>query len=434
MTISSLLALAVALSSSNAPGPGAPRCGFGAPDQRTPGAQSARLPSDCGYFSTTIKPEYSPARLYDIPVVFHVIQNTSGVGFLSAATLQAQIDVLNEDFQALAGSPGAPGHDAKIRFHLATKDPAGNPTTGITYTTNNTWFNDSGSYWNTLAWDTNRYLNIYTNLASGYFGYVPDWPQGGIVGQKLDRVVLWWEAVGKAPTTGWPLNMGRTATHEVGHYFGLDHTFVGGCASVGACYTNGDLICDTNPQSTETFGCPASKTSCSLPSAFHNYMDYSDDPCLWEFTVEQVNRMRCTIQHWRPNLPVDKNTSYGSGCAGSGGFVPTLAVIGSAAPGAQVSLVVDGGLGGAPAFVFVGATTAALPLGAGCTLNVAPVPPVILGPFPLTGVGPGNGALQFFATIPVSAPVVTVTTQAFVGDAGNPLGFCATRGVSIPVE
>ena len=67
-------------------------------------------------------------------------------------------------------------------------------------------------------------------------------------------------------------------------------------------------------------------------------------------------------------------------------------------------------------------------------MNVAPVPPVILGPFPLTGVGPGNGALQFFATIPVSAPVVTVTTQAFVGDAGNPLGFCATRGVSIPVE
>lgn len=278
------------------------RCGTPPRVLQPDGFESAP-PADCGYFTTTIRPQYEPDFLYSIPVVFHVIQNTSGEGFLSAATIRDQIDVLNEDFQALPGTPGAPGNTARMRFHLAKNDPAGNPTSGITYTANNTWYQDNGSYWNTLAWDTNRYMNVYTNLASGYFGYVPDWPQGGIVGQKLDRIVVWWEAVGKDPTAGWPLNMGRTLTHETGHYFGLDHPFTGGCPPAASCHTNGDLICDTNPQSTATFGCPGSRTTCGSPAAIHNYMDYTDDPCIWEFTPEQVNRMRCTVEHWRPDLP-----------------------------------------------------------------------------------------------------------------------------------
>lgn len=258
--------------------------------------------SDCGYFSTTIQPRYDALFYYDVPVVFHVIQDTDGAGFLDAQTIQDQIDVLNEDFQALPGTPGAPGNRAMIRFHLATQDPAGNPSTGITYATNHTWYLDHGSYWTTLAWDTDRFVNVYTNLASGNFGYVPDWPQGGIVGQKLDRIVVWWEAVGKAPTAGWPLNMGRTLTHEMGHYFGLDHTFVGGCSNPNGCYASGDLICDTSREAMATLGCPASKVSCNSPDPIHNYMDYTDDPCLWEFTLEQVNRMRCTLEHWRPDL------------------------------------------------------------------------------------------------------------------------------------
>ena len=279
------------------------RCGT--PDRQLgPDASVTALLSDCAYTSTTIKPVYEPFFAYDIPVVFHVIQDTSGEGFLSAQTIRDQVAVLKEDYLALPGSPGGPGTTAMIRFHLAKVDPDGNPTTGITYTTNNTWYRDHGQYWNALAWDTSRYMNVYTNLASGYYGYVPDWPQGGIVGQKLDRIVVWWEAVGKDPTVGWPLNMGRTLTHEVGHYFGLDHTFTGPCPSVSGCYTNGDLICDTNPQSSATSGCPGSKSSCGLPDAIHNYMDYTDDPCVWEFTDEQVNRMRCTIQYWRSDLPL----------------------------------------------------------------------------------------------------------------------------------
>ncbi len=276
------------------------RCGMPHRQPLLPG--QAVAPSDCGYFTNVPQVEYEPTFFYDIPVVFHVIQDTSGQGFLSQAKLAEQIDVLNEDFQALPGSLGAPGTPGKIRFRLADTDPAGNPTAGITYSTNNSWFQDSGSYWNTLAWDTSRYLNIYTNAVPCCFGYVADFPSTGIVGQDHDRVVLWWEAVGRTPTAGWPQNRGRTATHEVGHSLGLYHTFEGGCGSATDCYDTGDLICDTARESTDTFGCPSSKSSCGSPDPIHNYMDYSDDPCLWEFTQEQVNRMRCTLENWRPDL------------------------------------------------------------------------------------------------------------------------------------
>ena len=139
-------------------------------------------PSDCGYLTNSPQPRYEPSCDYDIQVVFHVIQNNSGVGFLSAATIQDQIDVLNEDFNALPGSPGAPGAEARIRFHLATVDPDGNPTTGITYSNNNNWFQDNGNYWSSLAWDTSRYLNIYTNAVPCCYGYISLWAAQGAAG------------------------------------------------------------------------------------------------------------------------------------------------------------------------------------------------------------------------------------------------------------
>ncbi|MCH2112971.1 MAG: zinc metalloprotease [Planctomycetes bacterium] len=281
------------------------RCGTSERLAPVPGASVA--PSDCGYWTNAPQPEYEPTFFYDIPVVFHVIQNSSGDGFLSAATIQDQIDVLNEDFQAIAGSPGAPGTNGKIRFHLATSDPQGNPTSGITYSTNDSWYLDSGNYWDPLAWDTHRYFNIYTNAVPCCYGYVADFPQTGIVGTNEDRVVLWWEAVGKQPTSGWPGNMGRTATHEAGHYLGLYHTFDSGCGSSTNCYDTGDLICDTNEQRRPSYGCPSTKSSCGNDDPFHNYMDYTDDICLWEFTPEQVNRMRCVLENWRPDVWIDSS-------------------------------------------------------------------------------------------------------------------------------
>lgn len=259
------------------------------------------LPSDCGLDNTNALPIYDPTVTYRIPVVVHVIQNSSGTGFLSAATVQSQIDILNEDFRALAGSNGAPGTDTQIEFYLPTTDPQGNPSTGITYSTSNQWFNDNGNYYDSLAWNPQEYLNIYTNTADGSLGYVPFLPQEGPQGTNEDRVVVLYSTFGaNAPMA--PYDLGRTTTHEVGHYLGLWHTFDNGCGSSSACATTGDRICDTPRQQFDTFGCPPVQSSCGSADPIHNYMDYSDDQCMNNFTVDQTRRMRCTLENYRPAL------------------------------------------------------------------------------------------------------------------------------------
>ncbi len=259
----------------------------------------ARGGGDCSFNRTTIRSQYEPlVEKYRIPVVVHIIQSSNGTGSMPDSRVFSQIEILNEDFLALPGSNGEPGTDVQIEFYLATEDPNGNPTTGITRSTNTTWYNDGGSYWNSLAWDTNRYLNIYTNSAGGALGYVPSLPQGGIAGSNNDRVVILHSTFGRnAPFS--PFNLGRTGTHEVGHYLGLAHTFSGGCSN---SYTSGDLIVDTNPESSPTYGCPGSRNSCGLPAPFDNYMDYADDRCMNKFTPEQANRMRCSLINYRPDL------------------------------------------------------------------------------------------------------------------------------------
>ena len=111
-----------------------------------------------------------------------------------------------------------------------------------------------------------------------------------------------WSAFGRNAPIGPPYNLGSTATHEAGHYFGLFHTFQGGCCSTTSCFQNCDLICDTNPEASPHFGCVA-RTTCGSVDPINNYMDYSDDACMNNFTFQQVNRMRCSVQHWRTNLP-----------------------------------------------------------------------------------------------------------------------------------
>jgi hypothetical protein len=257
---------------------------------------------DCTASNTNPSPQYDPStQRWGIPVVVHVIRTSSGGGNVSEALVNSQIDILNEDFLALAGTNGANGTDVQVEFFLATQDPNGNPTNGITYSNNTTWFNDGGNYWNTLAWDPTRYLNIYTNSASGALGYASI-PQLGGAGSLSDRVVILWSAFGRNAPIGPPYNQGRTATHEVGHYLGLFHTFQSGCGTA-ACYNTGDLICDTNAEAQPHFS-NCSGSSCGSPDPWMNYMDYSDDLCMEEFTPEQSRRMRCTLENWRPLLPV----------------------------------------------------------------------------------------------------------------------------------
>jgi len=317
-----------------------PRCGFPSDGRATP--PRARKPGDCAYSSTTIKPRYAPEGgiVFEIPVVFHVISNSNGKGNIGAARIHDQIDVINEDFRALAGTPGGLGNDVRVQFYLARVDPNGNATNGIERVSNDTWFQDSGQYWASLAWDTDRYMNVYTNQpGGGTFGYVPDIPQGGLVGSKRDRIVLLFSVVGRNAPAGPPYDQGRTLTHEIGHYLGLDHTFYRGCGAAGACYTDGDNICDTNPEAVEAYGCPVSKSSCGSSDPIRNYMNYSDDICLQEFTPEQSNRMRCTIEFWRPALHTPLCSTAASATVRNAGANPS--VLSASAPIAGDALALD---------------------------------------------------------------------------------------------
>jgi hypothetical protein len=197
--------------------------------------------------------------------------------------------VLNEDYRAVPGSMGAPDFDTKIQFELA----------GITRTANDVWFQDQNErqYKTQLGWDQDRYLNVYVNSSSGFLGY-SYLPQDN-VDKVLDGVVILFRAVGGRYTGFDPYNQGRTLVHEIGHYLGLLHPFEGYACLDG--YDAGDLIADTNSENDEHYACTQT-FSCGTPDNIHNYMSYTNDACMSEFTSEQANRAVCSLLNYRPLL------------------------------------------------------------------------------------------------------------------------------------
>ncbi len=129
---------------------------------------------------------------------------------------------------------------------------------------------------------------------------------------------------------------------------------------------------------------------------------------------------------------------YGTGCYGTGGVVPSLGVTGSPTPGGQLQVTISNGVGGGSALMFIGLGQAAIPMGFGCMLNVAPVLPAIVGPvplFPIGASGPGAGSISFPGILPANTPVpLTLTLQAMIVDAGGKGGFSNTNGFQIEVE
>jgi hypothetical protein len=293
----------------------ADRCGTWEPVHTLFGTRGG---SDCSLDQTVPGPQWLPTTILRIPVVVHVIADaTCANGNIPDAAVTSQIEILNEDFRAIPGSNGEQGVDARVEFFLATVDPQGNPTSGITRDCNATWYADQGQYWLTLAWDPARYMNIYTNTAAGARGYVPFLPAdpAAQVGQPADRVVINWLAFGRNGPFP-PHDQGRTATHEVGHYLGLFHPYFQGCgiADPPACYTTGDRICDTPPDAASHDKCPLGVTSCGgVPVPIENYMELTDDLCMTGFTLEQVQRTRCTLATYRPGLATAPDAIFGDG-------------------------------------------------------------------------------------------------------------------------
>lgn len=251
--------------------------------------------------------------VYTIPVVVHVVWNTE-VQNISDAQVLSQIDVLNEDYGAAnADFSGVPSvwtsitGDTEIRFQLAVTDPDGNPSNGITRTetTVTNWNGSDNVKYTSMggidAWPAADYLNIWVcNIGGGLLGYAY---QPGI-SADLDGVVIGYRFFGRVGTLSTTYNLGRTTTHEIGHYFNLEHLW--GPGGVNSNCTASDLVSDTPVQEGPNYGCPAwPSVSCNNgPNGdmFNNYMDYGDDECLFFFTNGQKSRMRAAINGPRASL------------------------------------------------------------------------------------------------------------------------------------
>ena len=192
--------------------------------------------------------------------------------------------------------------DLEIDFCLASKDPNGQPTSGITRTkTTVSAIGNTSSYYSTSAggrdiWDHNKYLNIYVcDIGGGTLGftYLP-----GTSGASDDATVIDYHYFGITGTKS-PYNKGRTTTHEVGHWFNLKHIW--GDANCG-----NDNVADTPTQASANGGCPAfPHVTCSNgPNGdmFMNYMDYTDDNCMYMFSAGQKLRTAATVNGIRSTL------------------------------------------------------------------------------------------------------------------------------------
>lgn len=256
-----------------------------------------------------------------IPVVVHVIHTGQSIGNganLSANRIQSQIDILNEDYRrANDDTDETPAEyfdiaaDTEIQFCLATASPSGSVSNGIT---RHVYSNiaDIDDIENTIkpetSWDPNIYMNIWTidmpsNTVLGY-SYLPT---PTIVGFPKDGIVIDYPNFGYVDAG----NRGRTCTHEVGHYLGLQHTW-------GASDSDGDPIgCSSDDGIADTpncngphYGCPTfGIASCGNTDMIMNYMEYVNDDCMNLFTLGQKNVMQSTLNGARSQLIGNASTA-----------------------------------------------------------------------------------------------------------------------------
>jgi hypothetical protein len=250
----------------------------------------------------TNNPQGNNSRaLVTIPVVVHVVYRTTTEN-VSDAQIQSQMNVLNADFAKLnADWTNTPSvfqslvANVDVQFCLAQRDPNGNASNGIVRKlTTSTSFSTNDNVKRSAnggsdAWPSSSYLNLWVcNISGGILGYA-QFPGGSAA---TDGVVVNYNAFGTTGTAAAPFNKGRTATHEVGHWLNLYHIW----GDDGTGCTGSDNVTDTPNQGDENYGCPSFPTaSCSNgPNGdmYMNYMDYTDDACMFMFTNGQKVRMQ----------------------------------------------------------------------------------------------------------------------------------------------
>jgi Pregnancy-associated plasma protein-A len=227
-----------------------------------------------------------PGGVIEIPVVFNVLYRTAAQN-VSLAQLQSQIDVLNEDFAATNADYNLTStyntvKSGNIDVRFVLDQVIRRSTNTISWSTNNAMKKNAKGIAPTSP--TTK-LNIWVcNMGGGILGYA-QFPGGS---SATDGVVLDDNATGRTGTAAAPFNKGRTATHEVGHWLNLRHIW--GDATCGT-----DQVGDTPTHNTANYGCPGSghlSTCSGTPVEMTmNYMDYTDDACMYMFSVGQETRM-----------------------------------------------------------------------------------------------------------------------------------------------
>jgi hypothetical protein len=254
----------------------------------------------------------APGQEASIPVVVHVVYRTNAEN-ISDTQVRSEIDALNKDYSATntdrANVPAVWSglvSDCMIRFALAKTDPDGNPTPGITRTkTTVASFPQDDSVKSNAsggadAWPSDKYLNLWVcALGGGLLGYA-QFPGGPTV---TDGVVILNTAFGSIGTAAPPYNLGRTATHEIGHWLNLRHIW----GDTEDC-TGTDFVDDTPNAQFPNYGKPTfPHVSCNNgPNGdmFMNYMDYVDDAAMVMFTNGQIARMHATLAGPRSSILV----------------------------------------------------------------------------------------------------------------------------------
>lgn len=246
-------------------------------------AEKLQIQSDIEAFGGVGNSLFTRAAI-QIPVAFHVIYKSrrgTVTGNVPQAWVDDQIAVLNA---AYAGTG----------FSFVLQQ--------TTRTNNSKWFDrcySSGTesqMKSALAVDPAHTLNIYScNPSNGILGYAY-LPNQIAESSYYHGVVLLYSSLPGGSAA--PYNLGDTATHEVGHYLGLDHTFAGGCSSPG------DSVADTAPEASAAFGCPVGRDTCAGggPDPIYNFMDYTDDACMNMFTTGQSSRMQTMVSIYKPSL------------------------------------------------------------------------------------------------------------------------------------
>jgi hypothetical protein len=247
-----------------------------------------------------------------IPLAFHILHYEDGRNNITQARIDETVRIVNDDW---AGRPGAVNEGANTNFRFEIQS--------VNRWANNRWASSaliaggglSGSpildnydnlpddfewgYKPEIGVDVANVMNIYIGeMRGGVLGMCP-FPFFGPEDSAIHGCVVHPGAIVGDTEFGFEgYNEGGTTTHEIGHGLGLWHVWQGGCNR------NTDMVGDTNPQDTNSRGCPTNPVpdSCGdgLPDNIHNHMDYSDDACRYEFTIGQAERADMVVAAWHP--------------------------------------------------------------------------------------------------------------------------------------